>query len=107
VSGRIPAPRSGHSACVINGAMLIFGGFETDSRQQSQDVYQLDLNSMKWSYVQTSVLYSIVLKFDYNIFHSSLQGEPPIWREKHSATMINNKMYIFGGIGNAGPNDTV
>jgi len=36
----------------------------------------------------------------------SLQGEPPIRREKHSATVINNKMFIYGGLGNGGPNGT-
>ncbi len=43
-----------------------------------------------------------------NIFQisPSLQGEPPIRREKHSATVINNNMYIFGGLGTGGPNDT-
>lgn len=55
VSGMIPAPRSGHSACVINDAMFIFGGFEKETRQQSQDVYKLNLKSLKWSYVQTTV----------------------------------------------------
>ena len=43
-----------------------------------------------------------------NIFQValSLQGEPPIRREKHSATVINNNMYIFGGLGSGGPNGT-
>jgi len=52
----IPAPRSGHSACVINDAMLIFGGFDTHHPQQEfQDVYKLDLKNLKWSYVNTGV----------------------------------------------------
>ena len=30
VQGMIPGARDGHSACVINGAMYIFGGYEED-----------------------------------------------------------------------------
>lgn len=61
VSGTLPAPRIGHSACVINGSMYIFGGFGEHSQSELspqfyQDVHQLDLKSLKWSCVHTKVL---------------------------------------------------
>lgn len=87
VFGKIPAARDGHSACVINNSMYIFGGYEEHTDQFSQDVHKLDLKSMEWSYVRT-------------------KGEPPSYRDFHSATAINNYMYIFGGRGNTGPYHT-
>lgn len=56
VSGMIPAPRCGHSACVINDAMYIFGGRQAvSSGQNFQDLHKLDLKTLKWSYVRTTV----------------------------------------------------
>lgn len=52
----IPVPRDGHSACIIQNCMYIFGGFQDNPSQFSQDLYMLDLNTMMWSIVQTMVL---------------------------------------------------
>lgn len=53
--GMVPAARDGHTACVINHRMYIFGGFEEEIDRFSNDVYYLDLGSMKWYYVTASV----------------------------------------------------
>ncbi|XP_049939658.1 kelch domain-containing protein 3 isoform X1 [Schistocerca serialis cubense] len=80
VSGMIPAARDGHSACVINNQMFVFGGFEEQMDRFSQDVYALDLRTMVWRYIIT-------------------QGDPPSYRDFHSANAIDDRMYIFGGRG--------
>lgn len=53
----IPIPRDGHSACVIDNCMYIFGGFQEHPSQFSQDLYMLNLHKMVWSVVKTTVLY--------------------------------------------------
>ena len=55
VSGTLPGARDGHSACVINSSMYIFGGYEEDINQFSQDVHVLDLRTMEWRYMNTRV----------------------------------------------------
>lgn len=80
VTGIIPAARDGHSACIINHCMYVFGGFEEEMDRFSQDVHALDFHTMRWSYIIT-------------------QGEPPSYRDFHTATPLANRMYIFGGRG--------
>lgn len=78
VTGLLPGARDGHTACIINQFMYIFGGFQEDIEQFTRDVYCLNLETMKWDYIQTS-------------------GTKPQYRDFHSATIIDNKMYVFGG----------
>ena len=44
-SGTIPSPRFGHSACVWNNKMFIYGGYDTDSATTSQ-IYQFDFGML-------------------------------------------------------------
>lgn len=61
--------------------MYIFGGFENYLYQFSRDLHCLDLETMTWKYITT-------------------QGEPPSYRDFHTATAINDdRIYIFGGRG--------
>merc|ERR1712071_466365 len=71
VLGQVPGARDGHSACVIDHFMYVFGGYEEDIDQFSQDVHMLDLRSMEWS-------------------HLKPEGDPPSYRDFHSATAIGN-----------------
>ncbi|KAJ9595231.1 hypothetical protein L9F63_013468 [Diploptera punctata] len=80
VSGMVPGARDGHSACIISGCMYVFGGFEEEIDRFSQDVHVLNFRTMHWSYVCTL-------------------GEPPSYRDFHSATALGDRMYIFGGRG--------
>lgn len=82
VTGHIPGARDGHSACIIDHYMYIFGGYEEDIQRFSQDVHQFNLKTMNWTYIIT-------------------KGVPPRWRDFHSASTIGNRMYIFGGRGDA------
>uniref|UniRef100_A0A182QQL7 Kelch domain-containing protein 3 n=1 Tax=Anopheles farauti TaxID=69004 RepID=A0A182QQL7_9DIPT len=78
VTGTVPGARDGHSACIYGERMYIFGGFEESVDKFSCDVYYLDLRTMQWTYVNTD-------------------GEPPSYRDFHSATIVNHRMYVFGG----------
>lgn len=80
VNGRVPGVRDGHTACVVGDCMYVFGGFEEQINQFSRDVHCLNLETMTWTYVDTS-------------------GEPPSYRDFHTATVIGNRMYVFGGRG--------
>lgn len=80
VKGDIPGVRDGHSACLIGQYMFIFGGFEEEINQFSCDVHCLNLENMTWKYLQT-------------------KGQPPSYRDFHTATILNGRMYIFGGRG--------
>lgn len=80
VQGNVPGARDGHSACIVNHYMYIFGGFEEEIEQFSRDVHCLDLRTLTWTYIETT-------------------GPPPSYRDFHSSTAINDKMYVFGGRG--------
>ncbi|KAL4237313.1 kelch domain-containing protein 3 [Mactra antiquata] len=83
--GPRPGARDGHSACVINDKMYIFGGYEERIDRFSDDIYCFDFNTKSWSYVRCS-------------------GTPARWRDFHTAIGIDNIMYIFGGRSDAGGN---
>lgn len=58
--------------------MYIFGGFLEETNQFSRDVHRLDLRTMHWKFLSTN-------------------GMPPNYRDFHTATVLRNRMYIFGG----------
>ncbi|KAM9705210.1 LOW QUALITY PROTEIN: host cell factor 2 [Menidia menidia] len=74
-----PSPRESHSAVAYAGAgspkLFLFGGMEGS---RLNDLWQLDLDSMVWSMPET-------------------RGPPPAPRSLHSASLIGNKMLVFGG----------
>ncbi|KAJ1521454.1 hypothetical protein ONE63_003122 [Megalurothrips usitatus] len=78
VSGDVPSPRDGHSACVIADRMYVFGGFTALTEKISNELYYLDLITMRWQHV---VQEEFVPKF----------------RDFHTATKIGPYMFVFGG----------
>ncbi|XP_047994369.1 kelch domain-containing protein 3-like [Leguminivora glycinivorella] len=80
VSGMIPFAKDGHSACIINNKMYIFGGFEYLTDQYSQEVHCLNLDTFKWQLVEA-------------------KGTPPSHRDFHTAVAHGDRMYVFGGRG--------
>ncbi|XP_060045855.1 kelch domain-containing protein 3 isoform X3 [Erinaceus europaeus] len=78
VSGTVPGARDGHSACVLGKIMYIFGGYEQLADCFSNDIHKLDTSTMTWTLICT-------------------KGNPARWRDFHSATMLGNQMYVFGG----------
>ncbi|XP_047653324.1 kelch domain-containing protein 3 isoform X3 [Phacochoerus africanus] len=78
VAGTVPGARDGHSACVLGKTMYIFGGYEQLADCFSNDIHKLDTSTMTWTLICT-------------------KGNPARWRDFHSATMLGNHMYVFGG----------
>ncbi|XP_041801023.1 host cell factor 1-like [Chelmon rostratus] len=78
-SGQPPPPRESHTAVVTSGRganrLIIYGGM---SGCRLGDLWMLDIDSLTWS-------------------KPALNGTAPLPRSLHSATTINNKMYVFGG----------
>ncbi|XP_033485276.2 host cell factor 1b [Epinephelus lanceolatus] len=78
-SGPPPPPRESHTAVVANGRngnrLIIYGGM---SGCRLGDLWVLHTDSLTWS-------------------KPALNGTAPLPRSLHSATTINNKMYVFGG----------
>lgn len=81
IYGTPPPPRESHTAVAYMGAdgkhpkLIIYGGM---SGCRLGDLWQLDIESMHWS-------------------KPFVDGIPPLPRSLHSATLIGNKMYVFGG----------
>ncbi|KAM4711990.1 host cell factor 2 [Anableps anableps] len=74
-----PSARESHTCVAYAGLgppkLYVFGGMQGC---RLNDLWQLDLNSMVWSTPETS-------------------GSTPLSRSLHSANVIGNKMYVFGG----------
>ncbi|KPP66644.1 kelch repeat-containing protein-like [Scleropages formosus] len=87
VNGHRPAPRSGHSACVLQGKIFVFGGWDTPVC--FNDMHALDLGLMEFSAVNTS-------------------GPSPSPRSWHGCAVLSeSKFLVHGGYsGNAALNDT-
>jgi N-acetylneuraminic acid mutarotase len=79
-TGCLPLPRDGHTACVWRHYMIIFGGYEEETDSFAESVYALDLKKMEWALVRT-------------------EGFEPTLRDFHTAVVLNNRMYLFGGRG--------
>ncbi|AWO97823.1 putative host cell factor 2 [Scophthalmus maximus] len=74
-----PSARESHSSVAYSGPnspkLYIFGGMQGC---RLDDLWQLDLDTMVWSAPET-------------------KGSVPLPRSLHSASLIGNKMYVFGG----------
>lgn len=80
--GSPPPPRESHTAVAysphgdIRGSkLIIYGGM---SGCRLGDLWLLDIDSMTWS-------------------KPIVNGPPPLPRSLHSATLLNHRMYVFGG----------
>merc|ERR1719326_339863 len=86
------APRKSHSMASLGQVLYLFGGTGEENfagvDQLYGDLIALDCESLEWTLLKPS-------------------GETPTPRCLHSATFIGNKMYIFGGAGHSGDNDTL
>lgn len=74
--GDVYSPRTGHTVTSKDGRVYVFGG--TDRRRRQQDLYQLDLESSKWSQVET-------------------RGTLPPRRSGALGVVHKSNMFIFGG----------
>ncbi|VDD94303.1 unnamed protein product [Enterobius vermicularis] len=76
--GKPPPARDGHSACVNECSMYIFGGYEESSRRYSCETYVFNFETYRWYQLRTT-------------------GDVPQWRDFHTTCIIDNCMYVFGG----------
>lgn len=87
VNGEKPAPRSGHSACVMQGRIFVFGGWDTPVC--FNDMFMLDLGLMEFSAVKTS-------------------GAAPSPRSWHGCAVVSDCSFLVQGgyNGNSALSDT-
>lgn len=79
--GLKPDGRDGHTAVVIDNqnTMLIFGGYVQKVEKFSNDIYEYNFKTSVWTLI---------------IPKNTIR---PHWRDFHTASVIDGKMYIFGG----------
>eukprot|EP01125_Pyxidicula_operculata_P008577 TRINITY_DN286_c2_g1_i1.p1 TRINITY_DN286_c2_g1~~TRINITY_DN286_c2_g1_i1.p1 ORF type:complete len:617 (-),score=142.85 TRINITY_DN286_c2_g1_i1:108-1892(-) len=96
-TGHIPEGRCGHSACVIDGMMYVFGG-------------RVQVTIKGWLWNDFTVAYRNDLYcYDPKNNHWTLVtplGFAPTVRSLHTATAVGKKMYIFGGANSTGYDDS-
>ncbi|XP_039253486.2 kelch domain-containing protein 3-like [Styela clava] len=85
VCGHLPGARDGHGMCVARGNIYIFGGYEAEVEQFSEETMMLDMRTLTWSLLQT-------------------QGQTGLWRDFHTLTAYGDKIYLFGGRGDDSDN---
>lgn len=78
ISAEGPCPRAGHSACVKDDSMYVFGGHNEDN-EKLRDL---------WEYTGSS----------WNQIEFEDDENAPFERSGHTAAVVGNNMLIFGGI---------
>ncbi|KAJ6847204.1 rab9 effector protein with kelch motifs-like [Iris pallida] len=76
VLGSNPPERWGHSACLCDGVIYVFGG--CCGGMHFSDVLTLSLDTMSWNSLATT-------------------GQKPGTRDSHSAIVVGHKMVVLGG----------
>lgn len=71
-----PCPRESHSTVLYKNQLIVYGGM--NGKKRLNDIWMLDLNTFTWIKINTI-------------------GTNPLARSMHTATIVDNEMYIFGG----------
>jgi hypothetical protein len=71
-----PSPRSGHSATVFKGKMLIFGGI-LELTKELNDLLAFDFKSMKFQLIGTQQVYQDEHDIAFNAHHKPAEHESP------------------------------
>ena len=117
--GTPPTPRAGHTACLKDGSMFVFGGSEGWGTEPFNDLHILDISSVatrksaKTNKKNTSSAFTKHEKMlmrtdvDENVtgsenlrvvwYRPSYTGTPPPPRMGHGAAFAGNNMLVFGG----------
>ena len=76
-----PSPRGGHTASAVDSMMWVFGGYGGIgySRRDYNDVHLFDIEGGEW------------------VKAPLIKGTPPKPRSGHSASAVDEKIFIFGG----------
>ncbi|KAJ5069060.1 hypothetical protein M0811_11960 [Anaeramoeba ignava] len=78
-NGKLPEPRTSFGMVAHKGRIIVFGGLIGKDKQDNE-VFVYDLNKQEWEHVKTT-------------------GEKPKARSVFVSELFENKMIIFGGIG--------
>ncbi|XP_049938757.1 host cell factor 1-like [Schistocerca serialis cubense] len=84
--GRIPPGCAAYGIAVYGTAILIFGGM-VECGKYSDDLYELDVSKWEWRRLRP---------------RPPISGKSPCPRLGHSFTLVDNDVYLFGGLANVG-----
>ena len=77
-----------HSSCTIKDKVYVYGGCHDEYQYQNfQDVIELDFTSFIENPQQTQIFAQVL----------EVEGDVPVSRWGHSASVYDDKMFIFGG----------
>lgn len=93
-----PSPRFGHSAVLYEDNMIIFGGFDGNFGESCNDVYFYSIGL-----ILSSNFKSLIYLEKQTWEKKTCIGESPSPRHQHSAIIVGNMMYVFGGHNNKKP----
>ena len=80
-----PCARSLHTAAIWNDQMLVFGGYDGESRRN--DFYSFHFKTSEWTRIDER--------------GNNASGTPPSPRDRHCAVVHGNGFYVFGGFDGA------
>ena len=78
VRGVKPSPRYFHSMAAMGDAVIVIGGKDDNTRFTDVHVFNKDMRSCQWAQPQ-------------------LKGQPPKPRSAHTVSVVETKIYVFGG----------
>lgn len=90
ISSDVSLPRSSHSLSVIKGRAFVFGGEEKPRQPVDNDIHAFTLPSSEVDSQADYIHYPAVGKDN---------GEVPAPRLGHTASVIDDRIYVFGGRG--------
>lgn len=79
----LPRPRTNHTSVYYDKAMYVFGGSD-ESNNKLNDFWKFDLVKKRWIII--------------NHISQECEDGQPTKRSGHAASVIANKMYVFGGL---------
>uniref|UniRef100_A0A915Q3Y3 Kelch domain-containing protein 10 n=1 Tax=Setaria digitata TaxID=48799 RepID=A0A915Q3Y3_9BILA len=80
ISGDQPCGRRSHCCWVYNDKMYIFGGYQHTRRQHLNTLHEFNPETSRWRYLELNGL------------------RCPIARQRHCAVVVNNRVFLFGGL---------
>lgn len=87
-----PAPRDGHSACIFENKMYVFGG--RAEQQILNDLWRIDLATLQWEELKEHRVGTPAM---LGTSTSTTADDFPVQRSGHSCDIYGHYMVIFGG----------